>query len=68
MIKSAGFKWRKAKIVLTSNDPDYIKKVQAIKRILATLENDAAFFSIDEYGPFAIKKKGGRYLAAIPSA
>jgi transposase len=60
VIKSAGFKWRKAKIVLTSTDPDYTKKVEAIKRILATLEKDEAFFSIDEYGPFAIKKKGGR--------
>jgi transposase len=60
VIKSAGFKWRKAKIVLTSNDPDYANKVEAIKRILATLKNDEAFFSVDEYGPFAIKKKGGR--------
>jgi len=60
VIKSAGFKWRKAKVVLTSTDPDYTKKVDAIKRILATLKNDEAFFSIDEFGPFAIKKKGGR--------
>jgi len=60
VIKSAGFKWRKAKIVLTSTDPDYTKKIGAIKKILATLKNDEAFFSIDEYGPFAIKKKGGR--------
>lgn len=60
VIKSAGFKWRKARVVLTSTDPDYTKKVEAIKRILATLKNNEAFFSIDEYGPFAIKKKGGR--------
>lgn len=62
MIRSAGFKWRKAKIMLTSPDPDYTTKVQAIKRILTTLKNDEAFFSIDEYGPFAIKKKGGRKM------
>ena len=60
VIKSAGFKWRKAKIVLTSTDPDYTKKVEAVKKTLATLRNDEAFFSIDEFGPFAIKKRGGR--------
>jgi len=58
-IKTAGFKWRKAKIVLTSNDPDYQTKVDAIKQILSDLGEDEAFFSIDEYGPFAIKRKGG---------
>ena len=35
-------------------------KVAAIKRILADLKTDEAFFSIDEYGPFSINKKGGR--------
>jgi transposase len=59
MIKTAGFKWRKAKIVLTSNDPEYQIKVAAIKQILSDLKEDEAFFSIDEYGPFAIKRKGG---------
>jgi transposase len=60
IIRSTGFKWRKAKIVLTSTDPEYTRKLEGIKRILATLKDDEAFFSIDEYGPFAIKKKGGR--------
>jgi hypothetical protein len=60
MIKAAGFRWRKAKIVLTSKDPDYRSKLDAIKRILSTLREDEAFFSIDEYGPFAVKCKGGR--------
>jgi transposase len=59
LIKVAGFKWRKAKIVLTSNDPEYHAKVEAIKQILSGLKADEAFFSIDEYGPFAIKRKGG---------
>ena len=59
LIKAAGFKWRKAKVVLTSKDPDYRNKVEAIKRILSELRTDEAFFSIDEYGPFAIKRKGG---------
>jgi transposase len=64
VIKSTGFKWRKAKIVLTSRDPDYVVKVRAIKEILANLKSDEAFFSIDEYGPFSIKKKGGRKRVA----
>ena len=59
LIKSAGFRWRKAKVVLTSKDPDYIAKVEAIKNILSALKVDEAFFSIDEFGPFAIKQKGG---------
>src|ERR1039458_3729115 len=58
-LKAAEFKWRKAKVVLTSNDPDYQTKVDVIKRILSDLREDEAFFSIDKYGPFAIKRKGG---------
>lgn len=60
VIGMTGFKWRKARIVLTSRDPDYAQKVRAIKEILSSLKSDEAFFSIDEYGPFSIKKKGGR--------
>src|SRR5207245_225732 len=59
LIKTAGFKWRKAKVVLTSNDPEYHTKVGVIKQILSDLKEDEGFFSIDEYGPFAIKRKGG---------
>jgi transposase len=59
IIKKAGYQWRHARVVLTSNDPDYRAKVDAIKRILSELKQDEAFFSIDEYGPFAIKQKGG---------
>jgi hypothetical protein len=50
---------RKAKVVLTSNDPEYPAKVGIIKQILSDLKEEEAFFSIDEYGPFAIKRKGG---------
>ncbi len=59
ILKNAGFKWRKARIVLTSNDPDYHAKVAVIKNILSEMKEDQAFFSVDEYGPFAIKRKGG---------
>jgi transposase len=63
MIKAAGYRWRKAKIVLTSNDPTYTEKLARIRSILSNLQSDEAFFSIDEYGPFAIKSKPGRTLA-----
>ena len=55
----AGYRWRSARIVLTSTDPHYRIKVEGIKKILSELGRDEAFFSIDEYGPFAVKKKGG---------
>jgi transposase len=64
MIKAAGYKWRNAKIVLTSNDPTYKEKLARIRHILSSLQPDEAFFSIDEYGPFAIKAKPGRTLSA----
>lgn len=64
IIKAAGYKWRNAKIVLTSNDPAYKEKLARIRYILSSLQPDEAFFSIDEYGPFAIKAKRGRTLAA----
>jgi len=60
IIKAGGFRWRRAKMVLTSNDPQYQSKLEAIKGILSELKPDEAFFSIDEYGPFAVKQKGGR--------
>jgi len=59
-IKTAGFRWRKAKVVLISTDPDYRAKLDEIENILSNLKEDEAFFSIDEYGPFAVKRKGGR--------
>jgi len=46
--------------LLTSNDPDYKAKVEAITKILSVLKPDEAFFSVDEYGPFAIKMKAER--------
>ena len=59
IIKQAGYRWRSARIVLTSTDPNYQTKLEGIKKILSELAPDEVFFSIDEYGPFAVKKKGG---------
>ena len=62
IIKAAGFRWRKARIVLTSSDPEFTEKVDRIRSILSNLAPDEAFFSIDEYGPFAIKAQPGKAL------
>jgi transposase len=62
IIKTAGYRWRKARVVLTSNDPEFSKKLDRIRSILSELKDDEAFFSIDEYGPFAIKAQPGRAL------
>ena len=62
--KAAGYRWRKARVVLTSTDPDYTEKLNRIRSILSGLRPDEAFFSIDEFGPFAVKMKPGRALSA----
>jgi len=64
VIRDAGYKWRKAKVVLTSNDRKFRKKVDRVRGILSCLEEDEAFFSIDEFGPFAIRLRAGRALVA----
>ncbi len=64
IIKNSGFQYKKAKIVLTSNDPEYKQKVQVITNILSNLGSKEKFFSVDEYGPFAIKTHGG--ISLVP--
>jgi transposase len=62
IIRATGFRWRKARIVLTSNDPHYREKLERITSILSNLGPKERFFSIDEFGPFAIKMRGGLVL------
>lgn len=62
IINAAGYTWRKATEVLTSNDPEYQEKLERIKSVLSTLGENDRFCSIDEYGPFAIKMKTGTRL------
>jgi transposase-like protein/transposase len=62
IIRDAGYRFLKARVVLTSNDPSYREKVDRITRILRRLKPTERFFSIDEYGPFAVKQQGGRRL------
>ena len=60
IIKNAGYRFRSAKKVLTSTDPNYKEKLKQITGILSKLKKDQKFFSIDEFGPFAIKIQGGK--------
>jgi transposase len=64
IIRDAGYRWVKARKVLTSNDPDYRDKVDQIHRILSGLQDTEGFFSIDEFGPFAVKHRQGKKLVA----
>ena len=60
IIKNAGYRFRSAKKVLTSTDPEYKEKLKLITGILSRLKTSEKFFSIDEFGPFAIKIQGGK--------
>lgn len=62
IIKKEGYRFRKAREVLTSNDPEYEEKLKNITRILRRLGPNDRFFSIDEFGPFSIKQIAGRRL------
>ena len=52
---AAGYKFKKAKKVLTSSDPYYRDKLMKITEILSQLAPNEKFFSIDEFGPFSVK-------------
>jgi hypothetical protein len=62
IIKNSGYRWLKARKVLTSRDPDYRAKLDNIQKILGGLSENKGFFSIDEYGPFSVKHRAGRRL------
>jgi hypothetical protein len=49
-IRLKGYSFKRAKVVLTSPDPDYREKLNNIKRILSKLKPNEKLFSIDEYG------------------
>jgi hypothetical protein len=62
IVKDAGYRWKQARMVLTSPDPEYREKLAKIQSILSALGPNDRFFSIDEFGPFAVKMQGGRCL------
>jgi transposase len=61
-IRAEGYSFKKARETLTSPDPLFREKLKYITDILSNLSLKEKFFSIDEYGPFAVKIKGGRTL------
>jgi hypothetical protein len=61
-IAKSGLRWKQARVALTSKDPEYREKLDAIKKVLGSLASNEAFFSIDELGPVAVKMRGGRSL------
>ena len=62
--QAAGYKFKKAKKVLTSSDPEYREKLSKITQILSELTPNEKFFSIDEFGPFSVRVRGG--VALVP--
>lgn len=60
IIHNAGYRFRKARKVLTSTDPDYKCKLASITCILSNLKSSESFFSIDEFGPLSVRRRGGR--------
>jgi transposase len=59
-VRSEKYTFKKARTVLTSPDPEYRTKLKEITNILVNLKPNEKFFSIDEFGPVAIKIRGGR--------
>jgi transposase len=63
-IKEMGYTFKKARKVLTSEDPQYREKVMAIKKVKSSLKETDALFFIDEAGPWAVKPYGGKSIHA----
>ncbi len=60
LLRKAGYRWRKARRVLTSPDPEYREKVERLLHTLWGLARDEMVFFIDEMGPLRVKRYGGR--------
>ena len=60
LIRKSGYSYRKARRILTSPDPDYAEKVETLLTIVHLLQEDQDLFFIDEFGPRAVKRYGGR--------
>jgi len=60
LLKEAGFRWKKSRQFLTSPDPNYKEKVELLLKTLQSLKVDEDLFFIDEMGPIAVKRHGGR--------
>lgn len=61
-IKDTGYTWKRARRVLISSDPQYRQKTKRVLSALQNLRQGEAFFFVDEAGPWAVKKYGGKSL------
>jgi transposase len=59
-LRESGYTMRRARQVLTSSDPNYRAKVEVVRQTLQSLGDTETLFFIDELGPLAVKKHGGR--------
>jgi transposase len=59
ILRRAGYRWRKARRVLTSPDPSYHEKVELLLNTLRSLREDEMFFFLDEWEPTQVRKRGG---------
>jgi len=59
-LRESGYTMRRARQVLTSSDPNYRAKVEVVLQTLQSLGDTETLFFIDELGPLAVKKHGGR--------
>jgi len=60
ILRRAGYRWRKARRVLTSPDPRYHEKVELLLNTLRCLGESEMFFFLDEWGPIQVRKRGGK--------
>jgi hypothetical protein len=60
ILRLAGYRWRKARRVLTSPDPSYHEKVELLLNTLHRLSENEMFFFLDEWGPIQVRKRGGK--------
>ena len=60
ILRRAGYRWRKARRVLTSPDPSYHEKVELLLNTLRCLGENEMFFFLDEWGPIQVRKRGGK--------
>ncbi len=62
IIKETNYTWRHARKVLTSTDPEYKQKIEIVFETLRATKPNEAFFFVDEFGPYKVKKYGGKGL------
>src|SRR5262249_34790928 len=62
-LRKSGYTMRRARQILTSSDPDYATKVETLVQTMRALGDNELLFFVDELGPLAVKKHGGRMFA-----